>query len=179
MGAQLPWGKKKTDEEIAAELNLEKASAANSAAMDADADLEAEYEEAEAVQPQPQPTKKVTNALVVRDAPQRPSTALAPVRRNNDIVIHRGGAGGAIVQVRSKQIAIAGTKAKVDPYQLIRMIKRVTQNIGEYKICEDVYYAVIIGALRKARGDLVGILENEFGIHWQIDEETGRSTFYM
>lgn len=100
-------------------------------------------------------------------------------RPRNDIVIRHGGAGGAIVQVRSREIVIAGEKRRVDPYQLIRIIKRVTQNIGEYKSAEDIYGKIIIGALRKARGDLVNILEDSFGIHWQIDERTGASVFYM
>jgi len=99
-------------------------------------------------------------------------------RRRNDIEIRRG-RSGAIVQVRSREIVIAGEKRKVDPYQLIRIIKRVTQNIGEYKSAEDIYGKIIIGALRKARGDLVNILEDSFGIHWQIDERTGASVFYM
>jgi hypothetical protein len=117
------------------------------------------------------------------------SSSLVPIERknevavrqsSNDIVIHNGPrTGGAIVQVRSKMMTVAGKKVNVDPYQLIRLIKRVTQNIGEYKQHEDVYGAVIIGALRKARGDLVNILEDEFHIHWQISPDTGESTFYM
>lgn len=104
---------------------------------------------------------------------------LASVKKKNDIVVHKGNnIGNNIVQVRSKEIVIAGEKHKVDPYQLIRMIKRVTQNIGEYKLTEDVYSAVIVGALRKARGDLVGILEKDFNIHWQIGDD-GTSVFYM
>ncbi len=100
---------------------------------------------------------------------------LAPIRKKNDIVIRKG---NNIVQIKAKEIVIAGEKHKVDPYQLIRMIKRVTQNIGEYKLTEDVYSAVITGALRKARGDLVGILEKDFNIHWQIGDD-GTSIFYQ
>jgi len=122
--------------------------------------------------------EKQTPNVVVREEPRRPNNGVMPVKENNDIVIRRGSAG-TIVQVRSKEVAIAGTKRMVDPYQLIRCIKRVTQTIGEYKICDDVYSAVIVGALRKARGDLVNILENEFRIHWQIDEGTGKSTFSL
>lgn len=101
---------------------------------------------------------------------------LATTKKRNDIVIRKG---NNIVQIKSKEIVIAGEKHKVDPYQLIRMIKRVTQNIGEYKGTEDdVYSAVIVGALRKARGDLVGVLEKNFNIHWQIGDD-GTSIFYQ
>lgn len=117
---------------------------------------------------------------------EKPETRVAVrTQDKNEISIYRGNpltqrtGGNAIVQVRSKELMVAGKKRKVDPYQLIRLIKRVTQNIGEYKDNEDVYSAVIIGALRKARGDLVGILEEEFHIHWQIDETTGHSVFHM
>lgn len=104
-----------------------------------------------------------------------------------DIVIHNSkstaiaprGGGAPLVQVRSKAVMIAGERVQVDPYQIIRCIKRVTQNIGEYKGMEDIYAKIVIGALRKARGDLVNILENEFKIHWQIDKTTGESVFYM
>ncbi len=118
---------------------------------------------------------------------EKPSTAVA-VReeRKSDIAIYKGNplapartGNNALVQVRSKELMVAGKKRKVDPYQLIRIIKRVTQNIGEYKGYEDVYSSVIVGALRKARGDLVNILEDEFHIHWQINADTGESVFYM
>ena len=163
MSAQLPWGKKKTDEEIAAELDLRKKG---------DDEVGSELVVVEE-EPQPQPKK---STLVVH---KPRSTGLTHIQRNNDIVIHQGGRGGAIVQVRSKEVMIAGVKRRVDPYQLIRCIRRVTQNIGEYKMMEDIYSAIIIGALRKGRGDLVSILENEFSIHWQIEENTGASSFYM
>jgi hypothetical protein len=106
------------------------------------------------------------------------STELVPIERNEDIVV-RGNRGLVEVQMRGKEMTVAGTKKKVDPYQLIRMIKRVTQNIGEYKTCEDVYSTIIISALRKARGDLVSLLEGGFGVHWQVDRETGESVFFV
>lgn len=127
---------------------------------------------------------------------KKPGTALVPAvgtttelsttepKVNNDIVIHRGSplankSQGSLVQVRSRELMIGGKKVKVDPHQLIRLIKRVTQNIGEYKGLEDIYSTIVCGALRKARGDLVNILETEFHIHWNIDKESGESVFYM
>lgn len=101
-----------------------------------------------------------------------------------DIVIHQGSplaqrSAGSVIQVRPREVMIAGEKVKVNPYELIRCIKRVTQNIGEYKEMDGIYSKVVIGALRKARGDLVSILENEFHVHWQIDKTTGESIFFM
>lgn len=118
---------------------------------------------------------ETSDALVVHEEKHE----IVERKPSNDIVIHKGKNGGAIVQVRNKEIMLAGERRKVDPYQLIRMIKRVTQEIGSYKSDDDVYATIVVRALRKARGDLVNILENEFGIHWQINDDTGASMFYM
>lgn len=104
--------------------------------------------------------------------------------KGNSLVIHRGSqvarrTGQALVQVRPKAITIGGQKVPVDPYQLMRIIKRLTQNIGEYKESETPHAKYIVTALRKCRGDAVSDLEHHFHIHWQIDEETGQSVFYM
>lgn len=109
---------------------------------------------------------------------------MTAVQDNSDIQIQQRvplvrQAPQAAIQIRSKQVALGGRRIDVDPYQLIRVIKRVTQNIGEYKDLEDVYSTIICGALRKARGDLVNILESQFHIHWEVDATTGKSIFYM
>lgn len=90
------------------------------------------------------------------------------------IVVH-----GMTVLVRPKSVMISGKKHEIDPYQLMRMIKRVTQTIGEYNKVDGPYAAYIVTALRKARGDMVSDLEHHFRIHWQIDQNTGQSVFYM
>ncbi len=59
------------------------------------------------------------------------------------------------------------------------MIKQVTQTIGEYKDRDNPYSGYVIGALRKARSDMVTDLESHFNIHWEIDEHSGKSIFYM
>lgn len=111
---------------------------------------------------------------------------LAPVESApvDDVVIYQGNPlvgrpRGEMVQVRPKALKIAGKVYNVDPRQLIRMIKQVTQTIGEYKDKENPYSGYVIGALRKARSDMVSDLESHFNIHWEIDEHTGRSVFYM
>lgn len=104
---------------------------------------------------------------------------------DDDIVIHQGKPltnyrpKGEMVQVRAKPIKIAGKTYNIDPRQLIRMIKQVTQTIGEYKDKDNPYANYVIGALRKARSDMVSDLEQHFGINWEIDEASGRSIFYM
>jgi hypothetical protein len=112
--------------------------------------------------------------------------AEAVIASPTDITIHRGPSSlsprapsNSLVQFRSKAIMIAGQEVKIDPYQLIRAIKRVTQQIGEYKDNDDIFSLVSANAFRKARGDLVNKLEVHFHIHWHIDKETGESVFYM
>lgn len=133
--------------------------------------------------------EKPTNAIV----PVKPSAALVTVEdeeveeeMTTEIVVRKGTTiqkapttGLAQVQSRSKEIMIAGEKKKTNPQQLIRCIKRITQQIGEYKGTNDIYATVVVTALRKARGDFVSVLENEFHINWQIDPNTGVSVFYM
>jgi len=105
-------------------------------------------------------------------------------KESDDVVIYKGNplAGcprGEMVQVRPKSLKIGGKVYEVDPRQLIRMIKQVTQTIGEYKDRENPYAGYVIGALRKARNDMVSDLETHFNIQWEIDEHSGRSIFYM
>jgi hypothetical protein len=115
--------------------------------------------------------------------------ALVAAQEDNDIVVYKaptskGGITlsprrGELVQVRPKSLKIDGKVFQVDPKELIRMIKQVTQTIGEYKNRDNPYASYVIGALRKARNDMVSDLEHHFKIHWEIDEETGRSIFYV
>lgn len=87
-------------------------------------------------------------------------------------------ATGIVVEFPTKSIIINGEIHKVDPRQLMRLIKNVTQTIGEYKRQDNVFAAVVMGALRKARNDLVSQLESKFKISWQVDED-GQSKFYQ
>lgn len=84
-----------------------------------------------------------------------------------------------IIKINNKDVVINGKKESVDPYQLMGLIKNVTQTIGEYKIHNNVFsYAIIVG-LRKSRRELVTKLEEIFGIHWKIDKLTGESIFFI
>jgi hypothetical protein len=126
--------------------------------------------------------KKEENALV----PVEKNTSLVKTEESNEIVIYQGQGTGlansrrtSAIQVRAKPIKIAGKVYNIDPHQLIRMIKNVTQSIGEYKSKDNPYADYVVGALRKARSDMVNDLEHHFRIHWEVDESTGRSQFYM
>ncbi len=120
---------------------------------------------------------KPPTTLVVADDEEEGSTEIVVKSKTS---IQKAPTNGlAQVQFKSKELVIAGKKTKTNPQQLIRCIKRITQNIGEYKGVEDVYANVVVTALRKARGDLVSILESEFHINWQINPDTGESVFYM
>ncbi len=133
-------------------------------------------EEEEQQSTQLAPVKKPTT-LVVADDDDGETTEI--VVKSKTTIQKAPTNGLAQVQFKGKELMIAGKKTKVNPQQLIRCIKRITQNIGEYKATEDVYSSVVVGALRKARGDLVSILESEFHINWQINSDTGESVFYM
>lgn len=83
-----------------------------------------------------------------------------------------------LLQYKKREIVVCGEKTKVDAQSLMRNIKRITEHIGEYKYQDNLYSKIICGALRKARGDLVSILENEYNISWQVDND-GKSNFFM
>lgn len=87
--------------------------------------------------------------------------------------------GGIDIVVRSKTVAIDGANYELNPHMLIRMIKQVTQTIGEYKRQQNAYSAFIVASLRKARSDMVSVLENKFKINWKLDRNTNESVFFM
>lgn len=119
------------------------------------------------------------------------STELVPIdnqsKDQEEIVVYKGNKNDitvrqdrrTMVKVRSKSVKIDGKVYEIDPKELIRMIKQVTQTIGEYKNRDNPYASYVIGALRKARNDMVSDLEHHFKINWEIDEETGKSVFYL
>lgn len=85
----------------------------------------------------------------------------------------------AMIRVKKKEITIGKDKYKVDAYDLMRMIRQVTQTIGEYKEAEHTYSAYVIHGLRKVRNDMASDLETHFSIHFQIDPQTGKSIFFL
>ncbi len=95
---------------------------------------------------------------------------------HNDVVLSTGISN---VVYRSKSIVIDGQSYDVNPNTLIAMIKNVTQTIGEYKQQKSAYSAFIIASLRKARRDMVAVLESKFHINWTLDKTTNESKFYV
>ena len=89
------------------------------------------------------------------------------------------GIGGVPIRVSAKPVVVGGKKFNLDPAQLVRMIRNVTQTIGEYKHMDNPYSAYIIGSLRKARNDMANDLATNFHINWKIDEHTGKCLFWM
>lgn len=87
--------------------------------------------------------------------------------------------GNLEIQIKSKAIKINGKKFDVDPRQLIRMIKHITQSIGDYKNQDNPAAEYAISALRKARADIVSALETNFKIYWELDQNTGASKFSL
>jgi hypothetical protein len=86
---------------------------------------------------------------------------------------------GHMVTVRSepKGIVVGGEEFATDAPTLMRMIRQVTQTIGEYKHMDNIYSRYVIPALRKARSDIVSDLERHFGIKWELNTQ-GHSVFF-
>ncbi len=101
----------------------------------------------------------------------------AEIEEKNDIVVSDG-SGGMVVKVSKKNIKVSGKVHNIDPYQLMRMIKHITQSIGTYKEMENPYSSYVIVSLRSSRNHIVSDLEEHFGIHWKLDD-SGTSIFFM
>ena len=121
-----------------------------------------------------EPVKRA--AARAKDAIAIRPTEIAEVKQPSR-ELDRSNVRGNLSHIRPKQIRKFGELVYLDPELLMRMIRRVTQNIGEYNDVDNVYAKYIVPALRKARGDMVSDLETHFRIHWRLDEQ-GRSDFY-
>jgi hypothetical protein len=85
---------------------------------------------------------------------------------------------GTVLQVRPRDIDIDGQIIPADPYDLIAVIKNLTQQIGDWKKMDNLMGKYMIVALRSARTAAVSDLK-KFGIHWQIDKTSGESHFWL
>src|SRR5690348_13248525 len=86
-----------------------------------------------------------------------------------EIQLKRSSSSGMIKSVK-KNIVINKENHVVDAYVLIRMIRNITQQIGEYKNVDHTYAAYVIPSLRKARNDIASDLVKHFGIHWSLED---------
>ena len=82
------------------------------------------------------------------------------------------------VRQQYRTISLGGQDFDIDAPTLIRMVKQITQAIGEYKRMKNCYSQYIIPSLRKSRSDMLSDLEHHFHIKWEIDANTGESVFY-
>ncbi len=105
------------------------------------------------------------------------AAALVRSRSVTSLVQRRSGMG-ALIRPNAKPVKIGGKEFQIDAEQLMRMIKRVTQSVGEFKLHENAYSQYVIPALRKARGEMVSDLEHYFGVHFRVDED-GKSEFTL
>lgn len=96
---------------------------------------------------------------------------------NSDLIVRRN--KSELRLDRKREISIYGQKHNVDPRALMRMIKNITQTIGEYKRSDNPLSHYAIHALRKSRSDVAADLENTFGIQMNIDKETGETIFTL
>ena len=95
----------------------------------------------------------------------------------SDIVLHKN--KNELRLDRKKEMIIKGKKFSVDARALMRMIKNITQTIGEYKRTNNPLAEYAISALRKSRSDVAADLENTFHIYMTIDKETGETIFSL
>ena len=123
--------------------------------------------------------KKMSNLIKHEQSlPARESNVPVVVSATESITVTNGARGGQIVRVRAREMSICGNKRMVDPYELMRMIKNVTQTIGEYKDSDNAFGDFVVTAMRKARQDMVSRLSETFHIHWGIDDN-GKTYFFM
>jgi hypothetical protein len=133
-------------------------------------DIEEDIEEEEEVEIRNLPV------VVAKPEQRKVSRDIAVRKPSNSIVVRE--AKRELVEYRPRTIMIGKEEVKINFKQLIRGIKQVTQTIGEYKNSETPYAKFVIHGLRKVRSDMVSELEHHFGIHWEIDEQSGQSVFY-
>jgi hypothetical protein len=74
----------------------------------------------------------------------------------------------SIIKSKRVSVVIAGKKHNVTREEIAREIKYITQTIGEYKDQSSIMSDIMVGALRKARADLVSLLETKFNVSWQL-----------
>jgi hypothetical protein len=95
---------------------------------------------------------------------------------STDVVIHQKNKS-SLVQFRTRKVKIDDELFDMSAQEMIRMIKEITQTIGEYKGKENPCARYAIHALRKSRSEVVSDLEHYFKITWQLDN-SGNSTFW-
>ena len=82
-----------------------------------------------------------------------------------------------LVQYQTKRVVIDKESYRIDAYALMQMIKKITQEIGEYKDSENPFSAYLISGLRKTRATIVQDLNTHFNIKWSLDDR-GNSNFF-
>lgn len=84
-----------------------------------------------------------------------------------------------LIRAKEKNVQIGKNTYAVDVYEVCGMIRRITQQIGQYNENQnDAYAAYMVAGLRKIRADMVATLESNFGVHFYIDDN-GNSSFYL
>ncbi len=80
------------------------------------------------------------------------------------------------LSIPSKEIVIGKYAYHIDGYQLMNMIRRITQQIGEFnQNTDDPYAAYMTNALRNGRTEMANALQHHFKIYFSL--ENGISTF--
>jgi len=131
------------------------------------------------------------NALVVSNhkkkslADRAANYFLPATRKSNSVKKQKSSPGtikvtpeGLLMKAPKATIKVgADTYKNVDPREIIRAVKYITQSIGEYKRQDNLQSSYIVPALRKSRAQMVADLEQHFKISWQVNPDTGQSEF--
>lgn len=98
----------------------------------------------------------------------------------DDVVFEKSERRLTVVQPRKliessrKLVTVGGVERSVTREEIARAVKYLTQSIGEYKQQDLLVADVIVNSLRKARQDLVMILEEKFHVTWQLIDNQSR-----
>ena len=119
----------------------------------------------------------VQEKTLVNNVPKPNNNNLAPVigSNRNTVVI---GNNNRNIQIPTKNIQIHGATHKVDPEQLMNMIRYVTMVIGDLKKTDNVYSQMMLNGLRSSRREMISTLEEHFRLHWRVNDN-GESIFYL
>jgi len=102
---------------------------------------------------------------------------IAEVIANKEVQIVDRKGNAIVVKKVSKIVSVSGKKFDMNPLELVRMIRNVTQQIGDHKRNGNAYSAYLLPQLRTTRNQMVADLERYFGVSHVISDE-GKSIFY-
>jgi len=102
---------------------------------------------------------------------------VAKIIAQGEVVIHDR--QGAIIEIQEtpRPVVVNGEEFHLNALELARMVRNVTQQIGQHKHTGNAYSSYMLHSLRTMRNQMVSDLEHHFRIGHVIDG-SGKSVFY-